>query len=86
MAEAAIDEAILAAGLTVTMRTSLKKYPGFVHWHARNGRESGTLEITLWPKEHRAWFSIQSGRTASWIGDTLEALSVAIRDRLHDAR
>ena len=69
-----IDRAIAAAGLAVTLRSSLKSFPGCTHWHVKNGRERGTLEITVWPRERRAWFSVQSGRRARWIGEKLETL------------
>ncbi len=59
--EHAIDQAVAEVGLTVTLRDTLKAFAGCVHWHVKNGRESGTLEITFWPEEHRAWFSVQSG-------------------------
>lgn len=76
--EAAIDHALSATGLTVTLRDTLKKYPGCIHWHARSSRRPGTLEITLWPQKHRAWLTIQSGRRAEWI----EAKRVAIAEAI----
>jgi hypothetical protein len=69
-----IDQAIAAAGLIVTLRGSLKSFPGCTHWHVKNGQERGTLEITIWPPEHRAWFSVQSGRQAGWIGEKMKLL------------
>jgi len=73
-----IDQAIDAAGLIVTLRGSLKSFPGCTHWHVKNGQERGTLEITAWPREHRAWFSIQSGRKARWIGEKVKLLQELI--------
>ena len=77
-----IDDALAESGLTVTLRDSLKKYPGCVHWHAKNGRASGTLEITLWPQERRAWFTVQDGRKAPWIEEKLSSLSADLVQRL----
>ena len=77
-----IDDAIAEAGLSTTLRDTLGKFPGCIHWHAKNGRQSGTLEITLWPEKHRAWFTIQSGRTAPWIDAKLALVQEAIRRRL----
>jgi hypothetical protein len=79
-----IDDSIDRAGLATTMRASLKKFPGCIHWHVKNGRESGTLEITLWPQKHRAWFTIQSGRKGSWIDAKMKLLQKIIRQRLND--
>ncbi len=74
----AIDRAIAQAGLTATLRGSLKKFGGSTHWHAKLDRQPGTLEITYWPQEHRAWFSIQDGRIAPWIEGKSDELSRAI--------
>ena len=75
----AVDRAIARAGLNVTLRGTLKKYTGCVHWHVRNGRESGTLELTFWPAEQRAWFTVQNGRTADWIEEGMHRIRRAIR-------
>jgi len=82
--ERSIDQAIADVGLNVTLRTSLRKFPGSVHWHVKHGRESGTLEITFWPLERRAWFTIQSGRRADWIEQQQNLLLQAIRRRIGD--
>lgn len=77
----AIDDVIAEMGLTVTLRDSLRKFPGCTHWHVKNGRDPGTLEITLWPQEHRAWFSIQSGRTAPWIDERVKWIAQLLEER-----
>lgn len=82
--ERSIDAAIAAAGLAVTLRASLKKFPGCVHWHVRRGREPGTLEITYWPQEHRAWFTIRDGRQAEWIDEQVTILADAIPRRIRE--
>jgi hypothetical protein len=83
--ERVIDQAIYDSGLSVTMRASLRSYPGSVHWHVKRGSESGTLEITFWPLEHRAWFRVQDGRKAEWIEEGLETLIAALRERMGGA-
>jgi hypothetical protein len=80
--EQAIDRAIKVRGLSLSLRGSLKKYPGCVHWHVRNGRESGTLEITWSPQRQRAWFSIQSARSAEWIEEAIEQLAQTVQREL----
>src|SRR5437867_215471 len=62
-----IEQVCVSCGLRVTLRTSLKKFCDSTHWHIKNGDERGTLEITFWPTECRAWFSIQGGRGAPWL-------------------
>jgi len=62
-----IRSVLMAAGLEISLHGTLKQFPGCEHWHARSPGQSGTLEVTFWPQQHRAWLTIQSGRTAVWI-------------------
>ncbi len=78
----AIDDVIAAAGLEVTLRNTLRQYRGCLHWHVKPSRAVGTLEITFWPAQRRAWFSVQQRRQAPWIADTLAKLQQAIEQRL----
>jgi hypothetical protein len=82
--ERCIDRAIANIGLTITLRASLRKFPGCIHWHLKRGRESGTLEVTFWPQERRAWFTIQNGRKAGWIEEEIKLLDSAIRRKTDD--
>ena len=83
--EQAIDHAISAVRLTTTLRGSLKKYEGCIHRHVKNGRASGTLEVTLWPQELKAWFTIQKGRRAPWIEGKMKLVREAIQEHLQAA-
>ena len=76
--EKTIEATLAAIGLQVSLRGTLKKFPGCTHWHARNPGRSGTLELTLWPQQHRAWISIQSGRTSEWITAKLPEVQQAL--------
>ena len=73
-----IDATLAAVGLQVSLRGTLKKFPGCTHWHAKSPGQSGTLELTLWPQQHRAWISIQSGRAADWITEKLPEVQNAL--------
>ena len=70
-----IEETVVSSGLRVTLKATLGKYPGSIHWHVKNGNDKGVFEITLWPKQHRAWFSIQDGRKAGWIRPKIALLN-----------
>ena len=78
----AIEATLVAVGLEVSMRGTLKKFPGCIHWHAKSAGRSGTLELTLWPQQHRAWMSIQSGRAANWIPKKLPEVQNALARHL----
>jgi hypothetical protein len=69
-----IEEICASCGLRVALKTTLGKFPGSTHWHIKNGNDKGTLEITLWPKQLRAWFSIQGGRDGTWIEEKIVLL------------
>ena len=78
-----VDDTLAQRGLTVTLRDALKQYPGCTHWHLKQGRQTGTLEITLWPQRHRVWFSVHRNRTAPWIKAEIERLHTSLQSRLN---
>jgi hypothetical protein len=80
--EKTIDATLAAVGLQVSLRGTLKKFPCCMHWHAKSPGRSGTLELTLWPQQHRAWISIQSGRAAEWITEKLPEIQNALQRHL----
>jgi hypothetical protein len=69
-----IESLCRAHGLSITMKATLSKYPGSIHWHLKKGRDKGTLEITLWPRERRLWFSMQDGRRAEWVMESAQRI------------
>lgn len=66
-AEQLVEDACAALNLTIAMKSPLASYPGSTHWHYKNGKEKGTLELTLFPRDRRIWAQVQSGRKAPWI-------------------
>jgi len=83
-AAAAIEEAIATEGLRVAQRSTLAEYPGCLHWHLKQGKEAGILEVTLLQRRDggRILFSIHANRNADWIPGALERLVVALNSRL----
>jgi len=73
-AEQIIEQCCKAEGLSASLKVSLAKYPGCVHWHFKRDGQRGTLEITLWASRRRIWFSIHTGRTSAWIEETVTRL------------
>jgi hypothetical protein len=76
--ESDIEAAIAKLGLLTTLRATLASFPGSIHWHLKRDRQRGTLELTLWPAEHRLWLSVQGARNASWIGPGMRQLKAAL--------
>lgn len=73
-----VERCALEQGLVLTLRDTLRSYPGSIHWHWKRGQERGVLEITLWPQANCLWFSVQAGRTAGWIDALLPILHTSI--------
>ncbi len=77
-----IDVAIQSAGLITTMRNTLRKYPGCVHWNIANASQPGALELTFWPKEDRGWFTVPDGPQVGWIREKIEEICDIVRERM----
>ncbi len=72
-------EAVVAAeGLEVRLRGTLVRFPGSLHWRLASPAARGTLEVTYWPARNRLWLSVQAGRRADWIADTLPCLQAGL--------
>jgi len=69
-----VERACAAEGLTRTLKSTLAKYPGCIHWHFKKGKERGTLEITWWGRERRLWFKISAGRNGDWMAACVRRL------------
>jgi hypothetical protein len=74
-----IEACCTAEGLRVSLKTSLKKFPGSKHWHFKLDDSPGTLEITLW--QHRIWCSVRAGRTAPWVKRVLPKVCQSVEAR-----
>jgi hypothetical protein len=82
-----VEQAARAIGLTTTLRTSSRSYPGSMHWHFKKKAEKrGTLELTYWPKARKLWAKIQAGRSAEWIDMALNQLATEFSRRLTPRR
>ena len=79
-ADKIIETCCAAEGLRVSLRTSLKKFPGCKHWHFKLGDNPGTLEVTLW--QRRIWCSMREGRTAPWVERVLPKVCHSVEARL----
>ena len=77
-----VEQACALEGLTLTLKGTLKKYPGSLHWHYRQGNLSGTLEVTWWEQGRRLWFKLASGRTGLWTERAIHRLMGDIEQAL----
>ena len=79
--EAIVEAACAAEGLRLTLKDTLAKYPGCVHWHFQKGTQRGTLEITWWEKRRRLWFKVAAGRRGEWMEATIPRLESMLKKR-----
>lgn len=82
-AEQVIERICLKEGLWISLKNTLRQYPGSVHWHFKQaGGNAGVLEITLWPDQNRLWLSVHdsgdAGGDAAWIPDTFERIAAQL--------
>ena len=84
-AERSIESVCAVRGLHIAMKATLASYPGSTHWHYKNQKEKGTLELTVFPRGRRVWAQVQSGRKAPWIDGMLPKIQQDIERELRRA-
>ena len=77
-----VEQVCASNELTCTMKGTLVRYPGSIHWHFKQGKQRGTLEATWWESEHRLWFKVASGRSSEWILKSIPQLKEQIEKLL----
>ena len=80
--EIAVEKCSRDFGLLETMKGTLAKYPGCVHWHFQKPLVSGTLEVTSWPSNDRLWISVQQGRRAEWMEEAVPSMERCLQNAL----
>ena len=84
--ESAIEAGCLASGLRVTLKGTLAQYPGSVHWHLKQGRQRGTLELTLWSQTRRLWFKVSAARQGAWMASVIPPLKYHLEQQWSSRR
>ena len=69
-----IEEACLRAGLSISMKGSLKQLPVNTHWHFKLGKDRGVLELTFLPDSDELIFSVHDNRKGEWQDDMITRL------------
>lgn len=84
--EGLVDEVCSAEGLTCRLKSGLKKYAGSIHWHFKQNRQPGVLEITLWPQAGRLWVVVREGRRAPWVDEMAPYLQKKLEQVISEGR
>ena len=79
--EAMLEAACVACGLQIVLKTTLKQHSGSIHWHLKQGKAKGTLEVTLLPTAQRLWFSVHDNRAGDWIEPAMQALQKRLEEK-----
>ncbi len=82
--EIVVEQLLLNQGLIVSLKGTLSKHSGSIHWHLIKLDQKGTLELTWWPVRHKLWFQVQSGRKSAWITELLPELLLECEKTLAD--
>jgi len=78
----AVERVAKEQALTQTLKGTLLKYPGCVHWHYKKDKETGTLEITWWPQQKRLWIKVALNRQNPWIEGVIPHLKQSLEANL----
>ncbi len=86
-----VEDVCACVELDQTLKTTLKKFPGCLHWHFKRSQEKGILEVTWWPRatddqSSRLWLSVHGNRTADWIEQIKPQVKATIEERLASGR
>ena len=65
--EQQVGAAAETLGLRISVTTTLRTYPGSLHWHLKRPGLAGVLEITVLPAKAEGWISIHANRQGEWI-------------------
>jgi hypothetical protein len=77
-----VEQVCASHDLNCSLKGTLVSYPGSLHWHVKQGKHRGTLEITWWESGHRLWFKVANGRTSESILKNIPQLQQQIEKLL----
>lgn len=77
-----VEKVCTTNDLICARKGTLASYPGSIHWHYKQGKQNGLLEISWWERESRLWFKVAKGRTGEWMNEALPRLKKQIEGSL----
>lgn len=73
-----VEQVCITNGLTCVLKETLASYSGSIHWHFKQDKQKGILEITWWEDKNRLWFKVAKGRTGDWMDEAMNKLKEQI--------
>ena len=73
-----IEEVVFGFHLEITQKTTLSTMKGSIHYHLKQGKASGVLEVTYWPKRNRLFVEIHDNRLSEWNRNMILPFSEAL--------
>lgn len=76
-----IEDIIADFQLEVTQKTTLSTMKGSIHYHLKQGKKSGVLEVTYWPNKKRLFVEIHNNRLSEWNQNMIAPFAEALAQR-----
>lgn len=76
-----IEEVISEFQLQITQKTTLSTMKGSIHYHLKQHKASGVLEVTYWPNKRRLFVEIHDNRLSEWNRNMIVPFSEALAQR-----
>jgi hypothetical protein len=72
--EELVERICMQQNLTSTMKGSLKSIDANTHWHFKNGKVKGVLEITLMHNTGEIILAVHENRNDDWVKTAMQQL------------
>jgi len=72
--EGNIEKTCVDLGLNLTLQAALSSLPENTHWHFKQGKRKGVLEITQLKGSGELIFEIHQNRNGGWEKDTIQLI------------
>ncbi len=77
--ESSLEKLFTAMGLTITMQGVLKSIAANRHWHLKNGKQKGVLEVTLMHETGEVLLSVHDNRRGGWEKEMIDVISAKLQ-------
>lgn len=76
-----LEEVISEFQLEITLKTTLSTMKGSIHYHLKQGKTSGVLEVTYSPNKKSLFVEIHNNRLSDWNKNMILPFSEALAQR-----
>jgi len=80
ISEKNIEDASLSLNLNLTLKDKLSSLEDNTHWHFKNGKQKGVLEITCFKKTGEIIFSVHQNRNGGWEKGIIKLITASLAE------